>query len=68
MKSLNQIILECLKDGMEVSFMNSDKGLRVQCRILGAVNYGASEVGEFSSMAETAEKAKESLRKSLGKK
>ena len=64
---LEHMIDQCLKENMEVSFVNEETGVTVKTLIRGAVNYGAAAKGGREHMGDLLKKAYNQLKTSLAK-
>lgn len=66
-QTLGQLIEECLKDNMEVSFFNEEDGVTARCRIIGAISMGASQAGPRADIFKSLKAARETLLKNVTK-
>lgn len=65
--TVEEVVMLCLKEGMEVTISNAGSGCRITCRIIGSITYGCSVEGPYARMMFLILDSKEKLLSSLVK-
>lgn len=65
--SLEDEIVSCLREGMEVKFATGGAGIAATVTMRGAINYSATATGSLDDLGAALRQARADLKKSLTK-